>query len=108
MGIRDWINGLRQRQVPSENLETDQRVARWQKALSDFGYPYDVVSGSTVEDAFSLAKSAGDRDGFVPVVLVPGYWNSRRRTPDVHYQPRSRATPTQQIRKEIVGLRLWR
>lgn len=82
MGIRDWINGLRRRQVPLENLDTDQQIARWQKALSDFGYPYDLVSGSAVEDAFSLAKSAGDRDGFVPVVLVPGHWNSGRRTPD--------------------------
>src|SRR5437899_1642098 len=86
MGIRDWINGLRQRQVPSQGTATgtatDQQVARWQKALSDFGYPYDLVSGSTVDEAFALSRSAGDRGGFVPVVLVPGHWNSDKRTPD--------------------------
>jgi len=84
MGIRDWINGLRQRQrqVPSQGTATDQQVARWQKALSDFGYPYDLVSGATVDEAFALSRSAGDRGGFVPVVLVPGHWNSDQRTPD--------------------------
>jgi len=41
MGIRDWINGLRKRQVPVQGAVTDQQIARWQKALSDFEYPYD-------------------------------------------------------------------
>jgi Domain of unknown function (DUF4253) len=78
MGIRDWINGLRQ--VPAPGPATDQQLTRWRKALSDFGYPYDVVSGSTVSEAFASAKSAADEGGFVPVVLVPGHWNSRKRT----------------------------
>jgi hypothetical protein len=80
MGIRDWINGLRQ--APSQGIATDQQVSRWQKALSDFGYPYDLVSGSTVAEDFALAKSEGNRSGFVPVVIVPGHWNSHKRTPD--------------------------
>jgi hypothetical protein len=82
MEIRDWIKRLSQRQAPSQSSATDQQIARWQKALSDFGYPYDLVSGSTVDESFALAKSAGDRGGFVPVVLVPGYWHSFWSTPD--------------------------
>jgi len=91
MGIRDWINGLRLRQAPPQGTatdrqiarwQTDQEIARWQKALADFGYPYDLVSGSIAEEALALAKAAGDRGGFVPLVLVPGHWNSRKRSPD--------------------------
>jgi hypothetical protein len=81
MGIRDWINGLRKRQVPVQGAVTDQQIARWQKALSDFGYPYDLVSGSTVDEALASAKDVGRQNGFVPLVLGPGHWNSRKSAP---------------------------
>lgn len=75
MGIRDWISGLRKDQA------TDQQIIRWQKALSDFGYPYDLVSGSIADEAFASAKELGRQNGFVPLILVPGHWNSRKSPP---------------------------
>ena len=78
MGIRDWINGLRKHQV------TDQQIIRWQKALY-FGYPYDLVSGSMVDEAFASAKELGRQNGFMPLVLVPGHWNSRKSPPSKKY-----------------------
>jgi hypothetical protein len=82
MGIRGWLNGLRQRQVPSPGPAPDPEIARWRKALSDFGYPYDLVSGSSAHEAFASAKLVGRENGFVPIVVVPGHWNSIRIAPD--------------------------
>ena len=48
----------------------DQQIARWQKALSDFGYPYDLVSGSSADEALAAAKLVGRQHGFVPVVIA--------------------------------------
>jgi hypothetical protein len=52
-----------------------------QKALSDFGYPYDLISAASAEDVLASAQTAGRQTGFVPVILVPGHWNSRRIAP---------------------------
>lgn len=81
MGIRDWIDGLRKRQATVRGAALDQKIARWQKALSDFGYPYDLVSGLTVDDTFASAKELGRQNGFIPLVLVPGHWNSHKSAP---------------------------
>src|SRR5262249_45687697 len=59
----------------------DEQIARWKKALSDFGYPFDLISAATAEDALASAQNAGKANGFVPVILVPGYWNSDRTAP---------------------------
>jgi hypothetical protein len=67
---------------PSPMALADQQIARWQKALSDFGYPYDLVSGSSADEALAAAKLVGRQHGFVPVVIAPGHWNSVRIAPD--------------------------
>jgi uncharacterized protein DUF4253 len=79
MGLRVWITAFLRQGAPSP---ADQQIARWQKALSDFGYPYDLVSGSKADEALAAAKILGRQNGFVPVVVAPGYWNSVRIAPD--------------------------
>ncbi|MCA6110673.1 DUF4253 domain-containing protein [Bradyrhizobium cenepequi] len=85
MGILDWINGLRNASV--RGAAADQEITRWQKALSDLGYPYDLVSGSTVDEAFAAAKELGGQNGFIvcvpaaspdelPAYFQWGGWNS--------------------------------
>jgi hypothetical protein len=49
---------------------------RWRKALSDFGYPYDLVAGGSAEPAFQAEQRLGQQQGFTPIILVPGLWNS--------------------------------
>lgn len=83
MGLRDWITAIGRHGSISKSSGADQQITRWQKALSDFGYPYDLVSGSNSEEALSAAKIVGRQNGFVPVVIVPGHWNSVRIAPDV-------------------------
>lgn len=58
-----------------------EEIVRWKKALSDFGYPYDLVSAADAEAALAAAQIAGRHAGFVPVILVPGRWNSRKVRP---------------------------
>ena len=82
MGLRDWITAIRRHGSLSKSSGADQQIARWQKALSDFGYPYELVSGSKADEALSAAKIVGRHNGFVPVVIVPGHWNSVRIAPD--------------------------
>lgn len=72
MGIRDWFNGSQKHRV------TDPQIIRWHKALSDFGYPYDLVNGLQADEALASAKELGREKGFIPLVLVPGHWNSRK------------------------------
>jgi hypothetical protein len=82
MGLRDWITAILGPGSLSDGSGADQKIARWQKALSDFGYPYDLVSGAKADEALATAKIAGRQNGFVPVVIVPGHWNSIRCAPD--------------------------
>src|SRR5215204_4204881 len=49
---------------------------RWHKALSDFGYPYDLVAGGSAEQAFKAEQRLGLEQGFTPIILVPGLWSS--------------------------------
>jgi hypothetical protein len=81
VGLRNWIGGLWRREAAARDTQTDEQVARWRKALADFGYPHDLVSGAMADEALAAAKEAGRSDGFVPVILVPGHWNSHRSTP---------------------------
>jgi len=82
MGLRDWFTAIRRRGAVSQGSSVDQQIARWQKALSDFGYPYDLVSGSNADEALAAAKIVGHQKGFVPVVIVPGHWNTVKIAPD--------------------------
>jgi hypothetical protein len=67
MGLRDWITAITRPGSLSKGSDADQQIARWQKALSDFGYPYDLVSGSNADEALAAAKIVGRQNGFVPV-----------------------------------------
>lgn len=51
-------------------------TARWEKALSDFGYPYQIVSGDKAEAVFEAEKQFGAEEGFSPIIIVPGLWFS--------------------------------
>jgi len=82
MGLRDWITAILGPASIPIGSGADQQIARWQKALSDFGYPYDLVSGAKADEALAAAKIVGRQSGFVPVVIVPGHWNSMRCAPD--------------------------
>jgi hypothetical protein len=57
-------------------------VTRWQKALSDFGYPHSIVSPEQVHGAFSAETELGARQGFTPVILVPELWCTTRVAPE--------------------------
>jgi hypothetical protein len=76
VGVREWISGLGKPRGAVGVAPPDPQITRWQKALSDFGFPYVLVSGAMVDEAFATAKEIGRRDGFVPLVVVPGHWNS--------------------------------
>ena len=49
---------------------------RWPKALSDFGYPYNLVAGESAVEAFKAEQQLGRQQGFTPIILVPGLWSS--------------------------------
>lgn len=51
--------------------------ARWEKALSDFGYPYQIVPGDKAEAAFKAEQQLGAEQGFSPILIVPGLWISQ-------------------------------
>jgi len=61
---------------------SDPQISRWAKALNDFGYPLEFVNGADANNALELTKVTGRQHGFVPVVMVPGYWNSEEMEPD--------------------------
>lgn len=51
-------------------------MTRWQKALADFHFPYTLVASTQAEAALDAERQAGIQEGFSPVIVVPGYWNS--------------------------------
>jgi hypothetical protein len=51
-------------------------AGRWQKALSDFGYPYQLVSAGTIEATFRAEQELATQEGFSPIIIAPGLWNS--------------------------------
>jgi Domain of unknown function (DUF4253) len=82
MRVRDWIGAIRRHSASLREPPEAPEIARWTKALSDFGYPYDLVSAARAEDALASAQTAGRQAGFVPVILVPGHWESKRMPPN--------------------------
>jgi hypothetical protein len=82
MGLRDWITAILGPGSRSDGSGADQQITRWQKALSDFGFPYDLVSGANAHEALASGKILGRQNGFVPVVIAPGHWNSVRIAAD--------------------------
>lgn len=54
--------------------------ARWEKALSDFGYPYQTVPGDKAEAVFKAEQLLGAEQGFSPILIVPGLWFSESIT----------------------------
>ena len=82
MKVRDWINAIRRQAASLREPADAPEIARWQKALSDFGYPYDLISGAGAAGAFASAQAVGGRDNFVPVIIVPGHWSSQRIAPN--------------------------
>jgi hypothetical protein len=114
MGIRDWFNGLWRRprpvagsagQGPVGRAAGNEEATRWRKALCDFGYPYDLVSGSVIDEAFAAARELGRQNGFVPVVLVPGHWNSDAVAPEIRArQARERLPVRADGREFLAGL----
>jgi uncharacterized protein DUF4253 len=49
---------------------------RWQKALADFGFPHQLVSGDKAEEVFKTEQELGRQQGFTPVILIPDRWSS--------------------------------
>src|SRR5262249_43022228 len=74
MSARDWINAI-WRQAAS------LREPGVQKTLSDFGYPFDLISAASADDALASARTVGRDNGFVPVIIVPGGWDRKRIAP---------------------------
>jgi hypothetical protein len=56
--------------------QDNQTVTRWRKALSDFGFPHTVLAAEGCAEVLKAEQEQGVREGFTPVVIVPGYWNS--------------------------------
>lgn len=78
MSVHEGIEAMSRGSVPAAE---EPEIARWKKALSDFGYPYDLISAASAEDALASERTAGTQAGFVPVILVPGHWNSESIAP---------------------------
>jgi hypothetical protein len=72
-------NGRTPRPQPAQASSPD---TRWLQALTDFGYPYRIVAGEQAVAAFDAEAEIGARDGFSPVIIAPGYWNSSHISPD--------------------------
>src|SRR5690242_9707922 len=62
---------------PSRPSYGEERLARWQRVLADLGYPYILVPPAKVDETLMAEREIGAREGFSPVVVVPGLWNSR-------------------------------
>jgi hypothetical protein len=81
MRARDWINAIWRQAASLREPPENPGIARWKKALSDFGYPFDLISAASADDALSSTRTVGRHNGFVPVIIVPGGWNSTRIAP---------------------------
>ena len=62
--------------------QDNQTVTRWRKALSDFGFPHIVLAAEGCAEVLKAEQEQGIREGFAPVVIVPGYWNSTQMSAD--------------------------
>lgn len=88
MSLSDFVRRLFGAPAPASRLatsdapSTDEAVTRWQKALRDFGYPHKIVSPRQVHEALRTEEEIGAREGFTPVIIVPGLWSSERVAPE--------------------------
>lgn len=87
MSWSDFVRRLRGASAPVAGARTkvappsgDETVTRWQKALADFQFPYTLVASTQAEAALDAERRAGLQEGFCPVIVVPGYWNSTDET----------------------------
>lgn len=75
MRFRELFRRLRRAPAPRP-ARTETTEACWLQALSDFGYPHSIVSGVQAPAALQADTVLGAREGFSPVIIAPGHWNS--------------------------------
>src|SRR5262245_39383619 len=85
----DLIKRLFKTSAPGRQAENapappqgDEPETRWRKALSDFGFPYTVLAADGCARALKDEHELGAEQGFTPVVIAPGLWNSAKMAPD--------------------------
>jgi hypothetical protein len=84
MGLREFLRKLFSRSHSPPAAEgdaapsADQSITRWQKALADFGFPYIVVPPQKAGEELEVEDKIGLQQGFTPIIIVPGLWNSTR------------------------------
>ena len=84
MSLPDFVRRLFRGAPPSPAVSTnaapsgDQAGTQWRTWLDEFGFPYNIVASEQAVAALEAERQVGLREGFSPIIIVPGLRNERR------------------------------
>ena len=58
-----------------------QKIERWRHAVSDYGYPFEIVPGYEAMAALEAAQLTSAKRAVTPIIVPPGNWNSKAIDP---------------------------